>query len=196
MTCAEQTPALTADVTAQGIGSGRLLGGSGFHGHESTAAQTHDWITPRPLIDALGPFDLDPCASLHQPWQTAARCYTVHDDGLAQVWSGHVWLNPPYGALIAQWMDRLADHGDGIALVFARTDTRWFQRVGARASAMLFLAGRIRFHDTRGGLFRREGGGSCATSPSVLIGYGDRAARTLRACGLAGILASPNKHIS
>lgn len=37
--------------------------------------KTNDWITPKWLIDALGPFDLDPCASTRQPWPCAKRSY-------------------------------------------------------------------------------------------------------------------------
>lgn len=188
---APQDIATSENSNAGNVTSTRLLGG--FHGHERTTAQTHDWITPRHILDALGPFDLDPCMSLHQPWETAASGFTVLDDGLSREWFGHVWLNPPYGSQIAQWMERLARHGDGIALVFARSDTKWFQSVSKTAAAMLFLAGRVRFHDTRGGKFQRTGGGSCATSPSVLIGYGDRAKETLLKCPLEGVkLCPPN----
>jgi len=167
----------------------------GFHGHESTTAQTHDWITPKPIIDALGPFDLDPCASLCQPWATARDQYTVEDDGLSKEWRGHVWLNPPYGKQASEWINRLADHGDGIALIFARTDTKWFQAVATKSSAMLFLAGRVRFHDTRGGKFKRDGGGSSATSPSVLIAFGDKAKRTLSRRPLDGIFFETNAEV-
>jgi integrase len=132
--------------------------------------------------------------SLHQPWETAANGFTVLDDGLSREWFGHVWLNPPYGSQIAEWMERLARHGDGIALVFARSDTKWFQSVSKTAAAMLFLSGRVRFHDTRGGKFQRTGGGSCATSPSVLIGYGDRAKETLLKCPLEAITPHHLRH--
>ena len=183
--------ATSENSNAVSVASTRLLGG--FHGHERTTAQTHDWITPRYILDALGPFDLDPCMSLHQPWETATNGFTVLDDGLSREWTGHVWLNPPYGSQIAEWMERMARHGDGIALVFARSDTKWFQSVSKAAAVMLFLAGRVRFHDTRGGKFQRTGGGSCATSPSVLIGYGDRAKETLLKCPLEGVkLCPPN----
>jgi len=46
---------------------------AGIGGHHSTHAATHDWITPQYVLDALGRFDLDPCASLTQPWPPAYR---------------------------------------------------------------------------------------------------------------------------
>jgi len=36
---------------------------SSIGGHHSPKAVTHDWITPQFVLDALGRFDLDPCAS-------------------------------------------------------------------------------------------------------------------------------------
>jgi hypothetical protein len=70
----------------------------GISGHEQPyRGETNDWLTPRYILDALGKFDLDPCAALDQPWATARRPLTVKDDGLKKPWVGRVWLNPPYG---------------------------------------------------------------------------------------------------
>ena len=93
--------------------------------HERTAGK-EEWLTPRHVIEALAPFDLDPCASIVRPWPTAAMHYTIEDNGLAKPWAGRVWCNPPYGSQTGRWLARLRDHGDGIALVFARTETRSF----------------------------------------------------------------------
>lgn len=59
---------------------------AGIGGHHSTHAATHDWITPQYVLDALGRFDLDPCASLTQPWPCATKAYTIRDNGLKQRW--------------------------------------------------------------------------------------------------------------
>lgn len=148
---------------------------TGMGSHHSTTAETDVWLTPPSILDALGPFDLDPCSSLGRPWDTAAKHYTIEDDGLAQEWDGHVWMNPPYGAAAAAWLERLAEHGDGIALIFARTETRmFFDWVWGRATALLFLQGRLHFHHPDGTRAKANGG-----APSVLIAYGDRAAERL-----------------
>lgn len=34
------------------------------------------WLTPKYIIDELGPFDLDPCAADSMPWPTAKRMVT------------------------------------------------------------------------------------------------------------------------
>ena len=61
-------------------------------GGDGSTATTHDWLTPPEILEALGPFDMDPCASQFQPWRTAVQQFTIEDDGLAREWRGRVWL--------------------------------------------------------------------------------------------------------
>lgn len=145
-------------------------------------AATHDWLTPPEIIQALGRFDLDPCASLSQPWKTADVQYTVEDDGLVKDWFGRVWMNPPYGNHTASWLKKLSAHGNGIALVFARTETRmFFEHVWPKADALLFLQGRPHFYKPDGTRAAGNSGG-----PIVLIAYGESNAKALTTCGLKG----------
>ena len=147
---------------------------------------TDVWLTPPEIIEAVGPFDLDPCAAVDQPWRTAATQYTIEDDGLAQEWSGFAWVNPPFGPEVETWLSRLADHGDGIGLVPARTETRWFVKaIWKRADAVLFLWGRPHFHHADGTRGRANSG-----APIVLVAYGAKAVERLRTCGLAGHLTT------
>lgn len=140
---------------------------------------TDSWITPKWLLDRLGGFDLDPCACDPQPWPTATRMVTEDEDGLLLwPWSGMVWLNPPYGRQLGMWLERLAMHNNGIALTFARTETRAFHdHVWPAASCLLFLKGRLNFC-TPDGLPSQLGHNS--GGPSVLIGYGSEAFDRLR----------------
>ena len=142
------------------------------------------WYTPRHIIDAIGPFDLDPCASPDpRPWPIAQTHLTEADDGLAHKWFGMVFMNPPYGREIGVWMERMAEHNHGVALVFARTDTSWFQRAAPRSSPLLFLAGRVQFVTPKGVANGRS------PAPSVLMAYGSEAAQRLRHSGIAGWFA-------
>lgn len=142
-----------------------------------------DWLTPPEIVKALSPFDLDPCASVDQPWETATVQWTIDDDGLSRDWSGFVWCNPPFGPFAARWLAKLADHGNGIALVPARTETRWFVReVWDRATAMLFLYGRPHFHHPVTG----ERGKLNSGAPIVLVAYGQRASLRLSGSDLNG----------
>jgi hypothetical protein len=110
--------------------------------HTRRDSTTDDWITPRWLVDRLGVFDLDPCQSETQPWPCArAGISPATGHGLMMGWEGEVWMNPPYGKETGRWLHRLADHGNGVALVFARTDTRmFFRHVWPKATGILFLA--------------------------------------------------------
>jgi hypothetical protein len=151
-------------------------------GHHSATALKDEWLTPQYVLAALGPFDLDPCAPAVRPWETAAKHYTVMDNGLVQPWAGRVWCNPPYGLEAAQWLARCADHGNAMALIFARTETRmFFDHVWPKAQAVLFLEGRLYFHHVCG---RRASAN--AGAPSVLVAYGSANAECLKGCTLAG----------
>lgn len=154
-------------------------------GNEASVAGTHVWLTPKYIIDALGPFDLDPCAATDRPYDTAQNHYTVEDDGFSRDWFGRVWCNPPYGPELDRWLGKLSDHGDGIALVFARTETKAFFRnvwQSPTASAILFMRGRVKFLNKYGAQ------GGTAGSPSCLIAYGERNVEALRRCGLPGVV--------
>jgi hypothetical protein len=150
--------------------------------HQQTVGKSQTHLTPPHIIEALGPFDLDPCAAMGMPWRTAARMLTIEDDGLAADWGGHVWLNPPFDRYqVGRWIDKLAAHGDGICLVHARTETEWFAPIWRHASAILFLADRLHFHTIDG---KRQSANSGA--PVVLAAFGDRSHDRLILARLSG----------
>lgn len=94
---------------------------------------------------------------------------------------GRAWVNPPYDN-VGAWLRRLADHGDGIALVFARTETAWFvDHVWGRATGLRFLHGRLHFYRPEGYRAAHNAG-----APSVLVAYGDRNARVLEHSTIPG----------
>jgi hypothetical protein len=132
---------------------------SAYHG------KTHDWITPKYIIDAfgIGWFDLDPCASVTQPWSCARKAFTVEQDGLSFPWWGNVWLNPPYGPHTPKWIRSLIDHGEGVALIFSRTEKDlWQKYIFPTADGYLFIDGRVRFcHPDGVPGYADAGSGSC-----------------------------------
>lgn len=145
-------------------------------------SEGHDeWLTPPEIIQALGEFDLDPCTPVVPPWSTAKRHFNKFDDGLLQPWEGRVWLNPPYGSETETWLEKLSKHGNGIALIFARTETSYFfDWIWNEADAVLFIRGRLAFYTVEG---KKAG---TAGAPSVLTAYGQNNAIALRDSGISG----------
>ena len=133
-----------------------------------------------PVRELLGGIGLDPCTEPDNPTR-ADKWYSLPADGCALPWDAPtVWCNPPYGKALKAWLNKLALHGNGIALVFARTETEaFFGHAWPYASAMLFLRGRLTFAYPDGSLPRN---GANSGGPSVLIGYGDEAERRLLSC--------------
>lgn len=156
---------MATDLFGGQVAQGRAMGS-----HQSATGGKDEWLTPPDLIEQLGPFDLDPCAPITRPWDTAKRHYTIADDGLSKPWEGFVWCNPPY-ARADRWLARMANHANGIALLFARTETLlWHNYVWPHATAVLFFAGRLHFHHVNGERAKANAG-----APSALIAYGNAA---------------------
>lgn len=151
--------------------------------HEAQRGESVEWYTPPRIFDALGEtYDLDPCSpGAGKSFVPADAHFTIEDDGLSQVWGKHrfVWVNPPYGAQTAKWMRKLAEHGNGIALVFARTDVAWFHEVAPRASAICLVKGRIHFYQGS-----TDNPGGTPGAGSMLLAFGDRARRAVAQSGL------------
>jgi len=149
---------------------------SGHHTRDETT--TDEWLTPPFIVEALGPFDLDPCSPVVRQWDTAAKHYSMADDGLWQNWDKgkFIWMNPPYGKHTGDWLERLAEHGNGIALIFARTETSmFFKYVWDAADCVFFIKGRLTFYAVDGTPGKYTSG-----APSVLIGYGELATERIR----------------
>lgn len=140
------------------------------------------WLTPEQYVTPLGSFDLDPCGAPGHVLADKTFLLEEGDDGLRDDWFGRVWLNPPYGKHTEPFMAKLAAHGNGVALIFARTETGlWFREVWPKASALLFLKGRISFLNAEGKKAPANAG-----APSVLVAYGAENAQALRESGIEG----------
>lgn len=132
------------------------------------------WQTPEEvlaLVREVAPIDLDPCTSEDNP--TGAKHFiTEAQNGLQGFWpgAGLVYVNAPYSRM-RDWAERVGQASgprrEIIALVPARTDTRWWHRlVTYRPHAICFWQGRIKFN--------RPGGGpsQSAPFPSALLYWG------------------------
>lgn len=152
--------------------------------HTTPKGMTTTWLTPKWIVDALGPFDLDPCCPEAMPWRTATEMIQQPRNGLVEPWKegAYVWMNPPYDRdKIEDWIYALRMHecrgrcGSGIALVFVRTGTQWGQRALQWSDAVYFIKGRIKFCDESGTPAKASAG-----CDSMLLAFGDRAVKKLR----------------
>lgn len=153
--------------------------------------ESDEWYTPAWLFEALGvAFDLDPCSPGVPPSSVPAKRHlTQADNGLTAEWHGSVWVNPPFSSK-RPWYERLVAHGNGIALMPARTETHDLQTYLGLADALLFLKGRIYFE--RGQRPAGNGVRGITTTPPfgiVLCAYGKPMASALLASKLQGVRA-------
>jgi len=159
----------------------------GIGSHQSHTRLSDDWITPPNIIKSLGQFDFDPCpSSIQKNGYLGMRSWEYGTDALVQDWpkESRIWLNPPYNKGLGLWLSKLADHGNGIALIFARTETNdFFNNVWDKADGILFLRGRLTFLLPNG---EKASGNSGA--PSCLIAYGENNLRSLKKCNLFGAI--------
>ncbi len=142
------------------------------------------WLTPPAVVEALGRFDLDPCGAPGHPLAERSYLQEAGDNGLTDPWFGRVWLNPPYGPTMRRWVERLALHGAGTALLPVAVGTKLWQEVVFReACAIHFYRHRIKF-------LRRDGEDDDMISPqaSALVAFGDGDADALLASGLPGVV--------
>jgi phage N-6-adenine-methyltransferase len=121
------------------------------------SSNTDLWATPWLLfrtLDSEFHFELDVCALPENA--KCKRFYSPDDDGLRQPWKGVCWLNPPYGRQIGRWIQKAYESalsGDAtvVALIPARSDSKWWHQYVMAASELWFVAGRIRFGGAKAG---------------------------------------------
>lgn len=111
---------------------------------------SENWETPQAFFDLLDRefhFTLDVCASPKN-----AKCsqfFTKADDALIHHWVGVCWMNPPYGRVIGDWIQKAHQEAlqgaTVVCLIPARTDTRWWHEDVMRASEIRFVKGRLKF---------------------------------------------------
>lgn len=141
------------------------------------SSDTPEHYTPGSILDlvveVMGKIDLDPCSnSKEDPAVPAINHYTVEDDGLELPWNGTVYMNPPYGRIIGDWVEKLVSEfetgntTEAIALVPARVDTEWWNNLTSCSRTIplvCFVRGRLTFINND----------NPAPFPSALVYLGD-----------------------
>jgi len=151
-------------------------------------SESEDWGTPACVLDKVLQFDriaLDPCAG-PAGRVNADLLYGRAEDGLSLSWlrgNGIVYMNPPYGRGIGEWVDKsIQEYRIGaeiVALVPARVETRWFYKYWENATAICFWKGRLKFVGASD---------NSAPFPSAVVYLGDRAKRFEVAFRGAGVV--------
>lgn len=79
--------------------------------------------------------------------------YTKIDDGLSCDWNGNTFINPPFGAGVLKWINKMKyeaqKHIDKVYVMLlpARVETKWFQDhiYGSELSDVYLIKGRLCF---------------------------------------------------
>jgi hypothetical protein len=134
-----------------------LLAAGGRHARATLNTGEFEWYTPQFYVDlarqVLGEIDLDPASShVANRIVGATTFFSMETNGLAQPWTGRVWMNPPYAQpAIADFSNKLVAEFEAgtvsaaIVLTNDCTDTVWFHRLATVSSAFCFTRGRVRF---------------------------------------------------
>ena len=115
--------------------------------HFSSKTDLHS--TPQDFFDKLNSefhFTLDVCATPENA--KCAEYFTKEQNGLDQIWHGVVWMNPPYGREIQNWLKKAHESSTYgvtvVCLIPARTDTRWWHEYVVKHEVR-FVKGRLKF---------------------------------------------------
>lgn len=145
---------------------------------ERTGRSKNDILrTPQYIIDALGPFDLDPCAAEFTNigrvnwWDGRGEC------GLERDWFGLVYVNPPFSKKQI-WIEKMIDYGNGIIILPERGSAPWFGPLAEAAGRYFIMGKKINF----------EGGSSSNNIGSVLFPFGKEAIERIKNSGFPGHL--------
>jgi DNA N-6-adenine-methyltransferase (Dam) len=155
--------------------------------HQSAIGKSQAHISPPQYVKAIGPFGFDPCAAPPPRFFDCAK-ENWHEGGLVREWPRGLlfYANPPFDQrVVGFFVERAAQHGNGILLLHARIETAWFRPCWDHASGILFLAKRIKFLFPDG---REQPSNSGA--PVALIAFGPTALERLRNSGLVGSLVT------
>jgi hypothetical protein len=131
--------------------------------------------TPQYVIDALGDFDLDPCAGEFTAIGETNWWDGRGEDGLAKEWFGRVYCNPPFSQK-QKWIEKMINHGNGVLILPERGSAPWFGPLAKAAGCYFVMGKKINF----------VGGPSSNNIGSVLFPFGQTSINEIAASGLPG----------
>jgi len=135
--------------------------------------------TPKYITDALGTFNLDPCAGEHTNIATFNLWDGRGENGLTAEWNGFVWCNPPFSQKEI-WAQKMIEHNNGILILPERGSAPWFGPLAKKTGCYFVMGKKINF----------EGGSSSNNLGSILFPFGDLAVQRIAQSGLPGHFVS------
>lgn len=143
--------------------------------HEAKG-KTDEWYTPKYIFDALDVFfDMDVCSPVELDHIKTPTDTFITSRSLEREWKGFVWMNPPFGGRngLTPWLDKMNDHGNGIALTPDRSSAPWWQKAAIECDAMMLVSGKVKFIRPDGSVGKSPGNGT------TLFAYGKDAVAAL-----------------
>lgn len=131
--------------------------------------------TPQYIIDALGSFDLDPCAGEHTKIGNVNWWDGRGENGLERKWFGFVYCNPPFSQKDI-WIEKMIKHDNGILILPERGSAPWFGPLAMVHRSHFVMGKKINF----------EGGPSSNNIGSVLFPFGSEAIKRIENSNLPG----------
>ena len=131
-----------------------------------------DWETPQDFFEKLNKkfkFDLD--AAANDENHKTEKYFTEKNSALDNEWQGNVFVNPPYGRKIGEFVKKayeeyVRDNDRFIVMLIpARTDTRYWHSYIQGKATVNFIKGRLKFENN--GVPK-----DAAPFPSALVIYG------------------------
>ena len=135
---------------------------------------------------------IDGKTDLGRLWEIQKE-YPIAEFGVlvAKNWHGTVWMNPPYSRQpLRRFCEKMAAHGNGIALLVNRQDNLlWQEVIFPTAASMIFMRHRVKF-------IQPDGRSSSPFFGSCLVAWGRECDRRLRQSGIEGKYVVLNAHRS
>ena len=121
------------------------------------SSDSAEWETPQDLFDELNEefkFTIDVCAN-DDNYKVVPH-YSKLNDAFDNNWkedssNDWKWMNPPYGREIKDWIKKASEEKKVVALLPARTDTKYFHEYIYKKPnvEIRFIKGRLKFSGSK-----------------------------------------------
>jgi len=134
-------------------------------------SEKDNWETPNwlfQILDSFYEFDCDVCSNEYNA--LCKKYFTIENSCLRNFWYNTNFMNPPYGSEIKSFILKAHEQyhlfdKKTIALLPARTDTKWFHNYIYNKTEIIFIKNRLQYKIM-------GKGDKDAPFPSMIVGWG------------------------